>query len=371
MEIVFSPSQMRHFYAEAAAANPEQPVLVDKYLLGQEAEVDVISDGEATLVPGIMEHIERAGIHSGDSMAVYPPVSLSAEVQSQMVLSACKIARALGVHGLMNIQFVIRHGLAYVLEVNPRASRTVPYLSKVTGVPMVDLATRCMMGEKLTDIGYGSGLWSLGGGIIAEETFEQGNFELPKPRFYAIKAPVFSFQKLGRVEPSLGPEMKSTGEILGIDPTFEGALYKAMVGSSIQFKGDGLVCITVRDEDKETARKIAERLVASGKRVAATPGTADFLHKSGIYCQVLQKIQTGSPNILDALMAGEISLMINTPSLNETAESEAARIRRACIETGVPCVTTIDTAEALVRALAVFENPQLASCLRLEEYFSV
>jgi carbamoyl-phosphate synthase large subunit len=144
-----------------------------------------------------------------------------------------------------------------------------------------------------------------------------------------------------------------------------------MVGSSIQFKGDGLVCITVRDEDKETARKIAERLVASGKRVAATPGTADFLHKSGIYCQVLQKIQTGSPNILDALMAGEISLMINTPSLNETAESEAARIRRACIETGVPCVTTIDTAEALVRALAVFENPQLASCLRLEEYFSV
>jgi carbamoyl-phosphate synthase large subunit len=371
MEIVFSPSQMRHFYAEAAAANPEQPVLVDKYLLGQEAEVDVISDGEATLVPGIMEHIERAGIHSGDSMAVYPPVSLSAEVQSQMVLSACKIARALGVHGLMNIQFVIRDGLAYVLEVNPRASRTVPYLSKVTGVPMVDLATRCMMGEKLTDIGYGSGLWSLGGGIIAEETFEQGNFELPKPRFYAIKAPVFSFQKLGRVEPSLGPEMKSTGEILGIDPTFEGALYKAMVGSSIQFKGDGLVCITVRDEDKETARKIAERLVASGKRVAATPGTADFLHKSGIYCQVLQKIQTGSPNILDALMAGEISLMINTPSLNETAESEAARIRRACIETGVPCVTTIDTAEALVRALAVFENPQLASCLRLEEYFSV
>lgn len=382
MEIVFSEAQLEGFYGEAEDANPGQPVLVDKYLLGKEAEVDVISDGEETLVPGIMEHIERAGVHSGDSMAVYPPVSLSADVQAQMVTSACDIARALKVKGLMNIQFVIVDGpdgrpTAYVLEVNPRASRTVPYLSKVTGVPMVDLATRCMMGERLRDLGYASGLWILKGPeadrlsrIVPESAFVDGAPELPEPILYAIKAPVFSFQKLGRVEPSLGPEMKSTGEILGIDRTFEGALYKALVASGIQFKGDGYVLLTVKDDDKPAALKIAQGLHASGRRLAATPGTAQTLIDAGIPCEAVNKIQQGSPNILDLIMEGRVSLMINTPGLNETSESEAARIRRACIETGVPCVTSIDTAGALIRALEVFADPTQSQCLRLEEYFA-
>jgi len=422
MEIVFSEDHLNRFYKEAEDANPGQPVLVDKYLLGKEAEVDVISDGVDTLVPGIMEHIERAGVHSGDSMAVYPPVSLSASVQAQMVSSACKIARALQVKGLMNIQFVIQNETAYVLEVNPRASRTVPYLSKVTGIPMVDLATRTMMGELLRNMGYESGLWEIlpparkgasdacglaevadqfglqegvNGHVIPEARFaaylhtptgssisgpspvesegysremEAGEM-FAKPLLYAVKAPVFSFQKLSRVEPSLGPEMKSTGEILGIDRTFEAALYKAMVASGIHFKGDGYVLITVQDDDKQSAVKIATGMHQSGRKLAATPGTAQALQNAGLPCHRVNKIQAGSPNILDLILGGEVSLMINTPSLTETSESEAARIRRACIETGVPCVTSIDTAEALIKALEVFSDPRRASCLRLEEYF--
>lgn len=407
MEIVFSPEQLVGFYGEAEAANPDQPVLVDKYLLGKEAEVDVISDGEATLLPGIMEHIERAGVHSGDSMAVYPPVSLNANVQAQIVTSACKIARALGVRGLMNIQYVIvdeaNGPTAYVLEVNPRASRTVPYLSKVTGIPMVDLATRCMMGEKLADLGYASGLWTLVrredtggeaacalpqvaeqfglaeglqqstgvvGRVLPEASFAAGGVELTDPILYAVKAPVFSFQKLSRVEPSLGPEMKSTGEILGIDRTYRAALYKALVASGIHFKGDGYVLLTVKEDDKSKAIDIAKGLHAVGRKIAATPGTAKALADAGIPCEQVAKIQEGSPNILDFILGGHVSLMINTPSLNETSESQAARIRRACIETGIPCVTSIDTAGAILEALEVYQNPSLASALRLEEYFA-
>lgn len=401
MEIVFSEEHLRRFYKEAEDANPGQPVLVDKYLLGKEAEVDVISDGDKTLVPGIMEHIERAGVHSGDSMAVYPPVSLSVDVQCQMVTSACKIARALQVKGLMNIQFVIQDGIAYVLEVNPRASRTVPYLSKVTGIAMVDLATRCMMGEKLTDLGYGSGLWELipgvkkgasepcglaevaaqfgldspvkpfaPGHIIPESDFVAGTPKIGAPILFAVKAPVFSFQKLAKVEPSLGPEMKSTGEILGIDRTYEAALYKAMVASGIHFKkNDGHVLISVKDDDKDAALLIAKGMHEAGRKIAATPGTAQILHDAGVPCHTVNKIQAGSPNILDFILEGQVSLMINTPSLTETSESEAARIRRACIETGIPCVTSIDTASALIRALEVFSDPTQSSCLRLEEYF--
>jgi len=192
---------------------------------------------------------------------------------------------------------------------------------------------------------------------------------LPEPYLFSIKAPVFSFQKLTKVEPSLGPEMKSTGEILGIDHTFEGALYKAFVASGIHFKGDGVVLLTVNDADKPAALEIAKSLHASGRKIAATPGTAQIVIEAGIPCESVSKIQSGTPNILDLIMAGRVSIMINTPSLNETSESEAARIRRACIESGVPCVTSIDTASALIRALDVYANPEAASCLRLEEYF--
>jgi carbamoyl-phosphate synthase large subunit len=324
-------------------------------------------------------------------MAVYPPVSLSVEVQREMVLSACRIARALGVHGLMNIQFVVapdKEGRLrpYVLEVNPRASRTVPYLSKVTGIPMVDLATRCMMGETLSSLGYEGGLWVLdpktsleaakagpcpphaGGRILPEADIQAGMPSLPKPILYAVKAPVFSFQKLARVEPSLGPEMKSTGEILGIDYRYEAALYKALVASGIQFKGGGDVVLTVNDADKAKAVDIARELTAAGIGIIATSGTARLLREAGIECREAAKIQEGSPNLLDLISSGQVSLMINTPAVGKRASDEGARIRRACIESGVACVTNIDTAGALARAIQLYADPANTECRRLEEY---
>ncbi len=387
MEIVFNEQHLRSFYGEAESANPGQPVLVDKYLLGKEAEVDLISDGQNVLIPGIMEHIERAGVHSGDSMAIYPPVSLSSDEIAQMCQMGVAIGRALNAKGLVNIQFVIVDGVAYILEVNPRASRTVPFLSKVTGIPMVDLATRCMMGEKLSDLGYGTGLWTLSESSGTPFNGPKGekyspiykgrildvsdSVKLDKSKVYAVKAPVFSFQKLRKVEPSLGPEMKSTGEIMGIDSTYEAALYKAFLAAGINFKGSGAVCVTVRDQDKEQAVDIGRRLMANGWKVVATPGTAAYLQSQGVACERVNKIQDGSPNLLDLIMEGGLSMMINTASLTETSESEAARIRRACIETGVPCVTAIDTASALVRALEIYSDPSQSDCKRLDEYFSL
>lgn len=383
MEICHGPDQLREFYAEAENANPGQPVLVDQYVTGKEAEVDVICDGTDTFVPGIIEHVERAGVHSGDSMAVYPPVSLSGEVQRQIVLAACRMARELGVKGLMNAQFVIRDGQAMVLEVNPRASRTVPYLSKVTGIPMVKLATRCMMGEKLADMGYASGLWVRGRGIdhptkpqyatasgliATEASMEAGGFTPPEPILYAVKAPVFSFQKLSRVEPSLGPEMKSTGEVMGVDSSYEAALYKALVASGILFKPRGQVILSVTDADKTAAVGIARALVERGYRIGATPGTHAALSEAGIEAECLNKIGQGNPTLLDRIFQNEVSLMINTPSPGQSSNSDAARIRRACIETGVACVTSIDTAQALATSLSVFEDPSLASCRAIGEY---
>jgi carbamoyl-phosphate synthase large subunit len=334
-----------------------------------------------------MEHIERAGVHSGDSMAIYPPVSLNADEIKQMTEIGISVARELDAKGLVNIQFVIVEGRAYVLEVNPRGSRTVPFLSKVTGIPMVDIATRAMMGTKIADLGYTTGLWTLDTSKGSHYKGEKGTKWAPifKGRIldiskespsaesgvYAVKAPVFSFQKLRKVEPSLGPEMKSTGEILGIDSTYEAALYKAFLAAGINFKGQGAVCVTVRDEDKDQAVDIARRLNANGREVVATPGTAKFLQEQGVACRAVNKIQAGSPNLLDLIMDGGVSLMINTPSLTETSESEAARIRRGCIETGVPCVTSIDTASALVRALEIYSDPSQSDCKRLDEYFSL
>jgi carbamoyl-phosphate synthase large subunit len=383
MEIIYDQAHLLSFYREAEDANPGQPVLVDKYFLGKEAEVDVISDGEDTLLPGIMEHIERAGVHSGDSMAVYPPVGLSLDVQRQIVSSAIRIAKALKISGVMNIQFVIVDEIAYVLEVNPRASRTIPYLSKVTGIPMVGLATQCLMGKTLKDAGFTSGLWQLdptngntfanvsAKGRVLSESDLAGLTSLPEPPLYAVKAPVFSFQKLGKVEPSLGPEMKSTGEVLGIDSNYKGALYKALVASGITFKLKGMVILTVTDQDKEHAVHIAELLHSKGYPLGATAGTYEALEKAGIPALKLKRIQEGSPNLLEKLFAGEVSLMVNTPGLRSDPASDAARIRRACIETGVACVTSIDTAVALASALDVFEDPSLAGCLSLAEYLAM
>ncbi|MCE9557454.1 MAG: carbamoyl-phosphate synthase large subunit [Armatimonadetes bacterium] len=361
MEIVYSEEQLGGFYAEAEDANPGQPVLVDQYLLGQEAEVDVISDGVDALVPGIMEHIERAGVHSGDSMAVFPPVNLSVAVQELMVDYACRIARALGVKGLMNIQFIIQGEKVFVLEVNPRASRTVPFLSKITGVKMVQVATNCMMGQSLASQGYKSGLWNV-------STQDIGTPTLEKAPFYAVKAPVFSFQKLAKVEPSLGPEMKSTGEIMGIDFEYEAALYKALIASGIHFKPGGYVILTVTKDDKDKTVGIARKLLAAGYKLAATPGTHTRLKEEGIESHLVMKIQEGSPSLLELIFNGEASLMINTPTVGEQSTKEAKQMRRACIESGVVCITSIDTAEAVAQALHLFARPELSNCMPYTEY---
>lgn len=385
MEVVYGPEQLAALYHEADDANPGQPVLVDKYFFGVEAEVDVISDGEETLVPGIMQHIERAGVHSGDSMAVFPPVSLPDKVQADIVRYACLIAVELGVKGIMNIQFVIVDDEVFVIEVNPRASRTVPYLSKVTGIPMVRLATRTMMGERLRDLGYQSGLWIQQAGAVepgpATSPRSAGSIApLPeliadpapwlskKAPLYAVKAPVFSFQKLAMVEPSLGPEMKSTGEVLGLDRTYEGALYKALVAAGITFRPKGVVIVSVTDDDKATAVSVAKQLRDRGYKLAATGGTHDALLREGIESEPLKKIKDGSPNILELLFRSDVSLMINTPGPRQTATEDAQRIRRACIETGVACVTNIDTAQALADALKYFEQPEMAACMTVGEY---
>jgi carbamoyl-phosphate synthase large subunit len=239
----------------------------------------------------------------------------------------------------------------------------VPYLSKVTGIPMVQLATRTMMGDRLADLGYSSGLWTLSTGrVIPESEFIKGTPAIPAPTLYAVKAPVFSFQKLALVEPSLGPEMKSTGEVLGIDRTYVSALYKALVASGIQFRPKGKVILTVREIDKDQAVEIARRFVERGYEVACTPGTGEALRQGGVKSDVVNKIKDGSPNLLELLFSGGVSLMINTPEAGQKSGSDASRIRRACIETGVACITSIDTAQALADALEVFEDPSKASC---------
>lgn len=371
MNICYDEGQFNEVFGEAQEANPGQPVLVDEYIVGLEAEVDVISDGVDTLVPGVMEHIERAGIHSGDSMAVLPPVTLSPAVQTQMVRAACLIARRLKVRGLMNIQFVIRDETAYVLEVNPRASRTVPFLSKVSGVPMVELATKCMMGQSLRSQGYGSGLWLVrsgrGGELLPERELEPAAIA-ETPPFYAVKAPVFSFQKLSRVEPSLGPEMKSTGEILGMDFTFEAALYKALTASHITFKETGFVVLTLSDSDKEYAVELGRAFRAYDMEIAATRGTHRLLAEAGIESRLVGKIQDQGESLLDLVQRGEVRLMVNTPEVGRQSTAEAKLIRRSCLESGVVCLTSIDTARALARALDLYTDPTKTSCLPYTEY---
>ncbi|MCH8274809.1 MAG: carbamoyl-phosphate synthase large subunit [Armatimonadetes bacterium] len=369
MEIVWSEDELESYVKSATRASPRAPVLVDKYLFGTEAELDVISDGKDTLVPGIMEHIERAGVHSGDSMAVYPAVALSADEQRQMVRAACEIARELDVKGLMNVQFVVHEGTAYVLEVNPRASRTVPYLSKVTGLPMVKIATRCAVGRSLAEQGYGTGVWDPVAGEVTGFGIDDSVPSAPDPGFFAVKAPVFSFQKLTLVEPSLGPEMKSTGEVLGVDYTFASALLKAMLAAGMSVPKTGTALITVRDQDKPDAVEIAREFVRMGYEVLATAGTYRALKEAGVEARQVFKISEGEHNLLEELRSGRVALLINTPGTDRTAEHEAMRIRRVCVEAGIPCLTSIDTARALVLALEARRAPGIVHCRALVDYF--
>jgi carbamoyl-phosphate synthase large subunit len=351
MEIVYNPDELLSYMRHAVDVTPDSPILVDKYIVGVEAEVDVISDGEDCLLPGIMEHIERAGVHSGDSMAVYPPQSLSPDVTDQIVRHAIALSRRLGIIGLMNIQFVVQDEIAYVLEVNPRSSRTVPYLSKITGIPMVNVATQMVLGKKLKDLGYTTGLH-------------------PVPEHIAVKAPVFSFSKLHEVDITLGPEMKSTGEIMGVSNTFHGALYKAMIASGVDVPHRGKMIVTVADRDKDEALPIVQGFHELGFQIYATGGTAAFLNDRGVPASRINKIQEGFPNILEMVRTGQADLLINTVSTEGRTERQGAMIRRASVENSVPCLTSIDTARALLVALKGQEQGHSPVCKTIDEYFT-
>jgi carbamoyl-phosphate synthase large subunit len=332
MEIVYSDEELLGYMEQAVNINPEHPVLIDRYLQGIEVEVDAVSDGETVLIPGIMEHIERAGVHSGDSIAVYPPQTVSEPLKRKIEQRTIDIARALRVVGLVNIQFVIHDDEVYVIEVNPRASRTVPFLSKITKIPMAQLATRVILGSKLKDLGYETGLW-------------------PEDSFISVKVPVFSFAKLRRVEPTLGPEMKSTGEVMGRDQDFAKALYKGLIASGMKIPTTGTIVATIADKDKREALDLLKGFYQLGFKIMATGGTASLLESEGLHVTRVKKLSEGSPNIVDAIRRGEAHFVINTLTKGKTPERDGFRIRREAVENGAVCMTSLDTARALLHML--------------------
>lgn len=331
MEIVYSDAELENYMNEAVKASPEHPVLVDRYLTGKEIEVDAICDGETVMIPGIMEHIERAGVHSGDSIAVYPPQTLSQEDIETLEAYTIKLAKGLNVIGLINIQFVLAHDGVYVLEVNPRSSRTVPFLSKITEIQMAQLAMRAIMGEKLQDLGYTQGV----------QPYKDGVF---------VKAPVFSFNKLKNVDITLGPEMKSTGEVMGRDLTLEKALYKGLTASGMEVKDYGTALITVSDKDKQEMVKIAQRLNQIGYKIIATAGTAKVLAEHDIKVETVGKIG-GEDDLLHKIQEGDVQIVINTMTKGKTIERDGFQIRRTSVENGIPCLTSLDTANALTNVI--------------------
>ena len=330
MEIARSDADIREFLTRITALMEvkEHPILVDKYVEGQECEVDAVCDGEDILVPGIMEHLERAGVHSGDSISVYPAQSLPHEICMQLVEHSRALARALHVQGLINIQFIVKDGRVYVIEVNPRSSRTVPYISKVTGVPIVKLATRVLLGERLRDMGFGTGLYR-------------------KSRLVAVKMPVFSFEKIIDADTSLGPEMKSTGEVLGVSPRYEEALYKAFLGAGLRMKRGGKVLCSVNDHDKAELTALAAEFARLGYPILATPGTAQALRGAGVAAETIEDFGQHLHN----LRKDEIALVVNTPTHGRVPARRGFQLRRWSVENGVPCLTSLDTVRALAFCL--------------------
>lgn len=332
MEIVYNKKELKNYMETAVEASSEKPVLIDRYIAGTEVEVDAVSDGKEVLIPGIMEHIERAGIHSGDSIAVYPYQTLSKAAVEKIVDYTTRIAQRLSVKGLINIQFVVEEDEVYIIEVNPRSSRTVPYMSKITSIPMVNIATKIALGATLAQLGYKGGL-------------------VPKPEFVAVKAPVFSFSKLRMVEPSLGPEMKSTGEVLGMERNFEKALYKAFTGSGLTVPTDGAILATIADRDKYEAVKLLKKFWKLGFKLYATNGTAKALKAAGVSAEFVNKVEEGSPNIIDLLKQNKVDMIINTLTRGKAPQRDGFKIRRVAAEDGIPCITSLDTAKALYKVI--------------------
>lgn len=332
MQIVYTEDEIKHYMENAVEASPEKPVLIDRYLTGTEIEVDAICDGENVLIPGIMEHIERAGVHSGDSIAVYPPQKLSQYQMDTLVDYTTRLAKGLKIVGLMNIQYVISKDEVYVIEVNPRSSRTVPFLSKITSIPMANIATKAILGQSIIEQGYSPGLAPTSPGVY-------------------VKVPVFSFAKLRRVDITLGPEMKSTGEVMGKDITLEKALYKGLVAAGMEIKDHGTVLMTISDKDKAEGIEIAKRFYAIGFRIMATQGTAEAIKNVGIPVDIVDKIGSKGTTLLDVIQKGEAQFIINTLTKGMQPERDGFRIRRESVENGIPCLTSLDTAEAMLRVI--------------------
>ena len=349
MEIVQNASELIHYLTAATDLAPDKPVLIDRYMEGKECEVDAICDGERVLIPGVMEHVERAGVHSGDSMAIYPGLNLTEEEVNTLVDYTERIGLALGVRGLMNVQFVIHGGAAYrsprvpqsdaeettvyVLEVNPRGSRTIPFISKVTGVPVARLATRVMLGQTLAEMGYAGGLW-------------------PRQDLVGVKAPVFSMAKLVGVDWHLGPEMKSTGEVMGVDRDFASALNKALLAANLELKSGGGVLLSIADQDKAEAVALVNGLSSAGCQLYATEGTAAMIAAMGMpVTMTTKKLGEGHPNVVDVINDGSVSAVVNTVSGANAVLRDGFNIRRAAVERRIPCFTSLDTARAAVESL--------------------
>ncbi|MGG5358477.1 carbamoyl-phosphate synthase large subunit [Enterococcus sp. DIV0240a] len=335
MEIVENQNDLEDYMQHAVKASPEHPVLIDRYLIGSECEVDAICDGETVLIPGIMEHIERAGVHSGDSMAVYPPQALSEEIKTTIADYTQRLAIGLNCIGMMNIQFVIHEEKVYVIEVNPRASRTVPFLSKVTGIPMAQIATKAILGEKLKDLGYESGLY-------------------PESEQVHVKAPVFSFTKLQKVDTYLSPEMKSTGEVMGSDQNLEKALYKAFEAAGLRLPEYGAVLFTIADETKQEALELAKRFSEIGYSLLGTKNTAEFFRQNGLVAETVAKISetTDQKNVVELIREGKAQVVVNTIDKDRgRASKDGFIIRREAVEHGTPLFTSLDTAEAIIRVM--------------------
>ncbi|RHV49395.1 carbamoyl-phosphate synthase large subunit [Lachnospiraceae bacterium OM04-12BH] len=332
MQIAISDEEIEEFMNIINRIAQDHPILVDKYLQGKEIEVDAVCDGEDILIPGIMEHIERTGVHSGDSISVYPAPTITAAVKEKIAEYTRRLAKALHVKGLINIQFIAIGEDVYVIEVNPRSSRTVPYISKVTGIPIVDLATEVIIGKTIRELGYEPGLQ-------------------PEADYFAIKMPVFSFEKIRGAEISLGPEMKSTGECLGIAKTFNEALYKAFLGAGVDLPKYRQMIITVKDADKGEAIEIGQRFEKLGYTIYATRSTCNALKEAGVHARQVNKISQESPTVMDLILGHKIDLVIDTPTQGRDKTRDGFLIRRTAIETGVNCITAMDTARALVTSM--------------------
>ena len=333
MEIVYNDQELDRYMKEAVVASKDHPVLIDRYMVGMEVEVDAISDGIDVCIPGIMEQVERAGVHSGDSIAVYPAQHLSDELTEQIVDYTRRIAKGLNVKGVLNIQYIVVNGELHVIEVNPRSSRTVPFISKVTGINMVEYATRIALGETLESLGLPTGL-------------------VPARPHVAVKAPVFSFSKMGSVEIALGPEMKSTGEVMGIGRTYADALFKAIHGANMRIPDKGNILMTVADRDKEEAARLAKGFIDLGYHIMATGGTGRYFTEHGVNCTVVNKISEGNPNCADFIREGKVDLMLNTLTYGKKPEREGFQLRRLAVEMGVPCLTSLDTAREVLHVVA-------------------